>query len=168
MTKRLMLVAAGIVTVGITLWARHGGIDPNEATAAVLASTPALVAASGRVESVGEERAIGTDVVARLVHVLVDEGEAVDAAPEWERLAPVHLQTVCMRHSPAAMAGDEARLGPHNLAIARKINESGAAYLTPAVLKGRQMIRVSIGAETTERRDVEALWERLREAASGG
>jgi aromatic-L-amino-acid/L-tryptophan decarboxylase len=33
----------------------------------------------------------------------------------------------------------------------------GAAYLTPSLLKGRQMIRVSIGAEATERRHVEAL-----------
>jgi len=38
--------------------------------------------------------------------------------------------------------------------------------LTPSVLKGRQMIRVSIGAEPTERRHVEALWSALQEAAS--
>jgi aromatic-L-amino-acid decarboxylase len=88
---------------------------------------------------------------------------AVDAADGWERVAPVPLQTVCMRHVPPGLDG--AALDAHNLAIARRINESGAAYLTPAVLKGRQIIRVSIGAETTERRHIEALWAHLEETA---
>jgi aromatic-L-amino-acid decarboxylase len=89
----------------------------------------------------------------------------VDAAPEWERLAPVPLQTVCLRHVPMALAGDDAALAAHNLELARRVNAGGSAYLTPSVLKGRQMIRVSIGAETTERRHVEAVWEALRAAA---
>ncbi len=91
--------------------------------------------------------------------------ERVDAAPGWERLAPVPFQTVCLRHVPPALGGDEPALARHNLEIARQVNESGAAYLTPSVLKGRQMIRVSIGAETTERRHVEALWAALEAAA---
>jgi aromatic-L-amino-acid decarboxylase len=93
--------------------------------------------------------------------------EQVDAAPGWERLAPVPLQTVCLRHVPEALRGDEAALTRHNLELARRVNESGAAYLTPSQLKGRQMIRVSIGAEPTERRHVEALWAALETAARG-
>jgi aromatic-L-amino-acid decarboxylase len=89
----------------------------------------------------------------------------VDSAAGWERLAPVPLQTVCLRHVPPALAGDEPALTRHNLEIARRVNESGAAYLTPSLLKGRQVIRVSIGAETTERRHVEALWAALQAAA---
>ncbi len=92
-------------------------------------------------------------------------GGQVDAAPEWERCAPVHLQTVCLRHVPAALRGDEAALAKHNLAIARAVNRSGRAYVTPSVLKGRQMVRVSIGAETTELRHVERVWSLLRDAA---
>ena len=92
--------------------------------------------------------------------------DQVDAAPDWERLAPVPLQTVCVRHVPPALAGDEPALTEHNLAIARRINDSGAAYLTPSELKGRQMLRASIGAETTERHHVEALWRELQAAAS--
>ncbi len=91
--------------------------------------------------------------------------EQVDAAPGWERLAPVPLQTVCLRHVPQALRGDEPALARHNLELARRVNESGAAYLTPSVLKGRQMIRVSIGAEPTERRHVEAVWAALEAAA---
>jgi aromatic-L-amino-acid decarboxylase len=92
--------------------------------------------------------------------------QQVDAAPGWERLAPVPLQTVCLRHRPAG-EGDEARLAKHNLAIAARVNESGRAYLTPSVLKGKQMIRVSVGTERTERRHVEAVWEELQKAAKG-
>lgn len=89
--------------------------------------------------------------------------EQVDAAPDWERLAPVPLQTVCLRHLKPGL--DEAALAAHNLDIARRVNEGGKAYLTPSVLKGTQMLRVSIGAEATERRHVEALWEALKSAA---
>jgi len=91
--------------------------------------------------------------------------EQVDAAADWERLAPVTLQTVCLRHVPSRLIGDETALTRHNLEIARRVNESGTAYLTPSVLKGRQMIRVSIGAEPTERRHVEAVWVALQQAA---
>jgi aromatic-L-amino-acid decarboxylase len=89
----------------------------------------------------------------------------IDATPGWQRTAPVHLQTVCLRHEPAALVGDEAALAAHNLALAARVNTSGKAYLTPSVLKGQQILRVSIGAEGTERRHVEALWALLRGAA---
>lgn len=88
----------------------------------------------------------------------------VDADPHWQRLAPVPLQTVCIRHCPPGMT-DEAALSAHNLAIARSINDSGFAYLTPSVLKGRQMLRVSIGALQTEQAHVEQLWGALSRAA---
>ncbi len=88
----------------------------------------------------------------------------VDAAPGWERVAPVPLQTVALRHLPPGET-DEARLAAHNLGIARRVNEGGLAYLTPSVLKGRQIIRVSVGAERTERRHLEALWRLMQEEA---
>lgn len=91
--------------------------------------------------------------------------DRVDAAAGWERLAPVPLQLVCLRHVPGGER-DEARLAAHNLAIARKVNEGGRAYVTPAVLKGRQLIRVSFGSIATEPRHVEALWAVLQEAAA--
>jgi aromatic-L-amino-acid/L-tryptophan decarboxylase len=90
--------------------------------------------------------------------------EQVDAAPGWERLAPVPLQTVCLRHLPPGER-DEARIAAHNLAIAKRVNESGRAYVTASVLHGKQILRVSIGAAATERADVEAVWALLRDAA---
>ena len=79
----------------------------------------------------------------------------IGKTPGWELVAPVQLQTVCIRHT----TGD-------NLAIARRVNDRGRAYLTPSVLDGAQIIRISIGAERTERADVAALWAALQEAAT--
>jgi aromatic-L-amino-acid decarboxylase len=88
----------------------------------------------------------------------------VDHTPGWERMAPVPLQTVCVRHLPEIQCGPE-ELDRHNLEITDRINKAGRFYLTPAVLKGRQMIRVSIGSENTDRDAVRALWAAMREAA---
>jgi aromatic-L-amino-acid decarboxylase len=89
----------------------------------------------------------------------------VQAAPCWKVLAPVPLQTVCVRHEPPGLQGEP--LDRHTLAWAERINRSGAAYLTPAILDGRWMVRVSIGAEATEREHVEALWRLMRQEAEG-
>jgi aromatic-L-amino-acid/L-tryptophan decarboxylase len=89
----------------------------------------------------------------------------VGAAPGWRVLAPVPLQTLCVRHEPAGLEGEA--LDRHTLGWAERINRSGAAYLTPALLEGRWMVRVSIGAIATERSHVEALWAAMRRGAEG-
>ncbi|MGE5377245.1 MAG: pyridoxal phosphate-dependent decarboxylase family protein [Bacteroidota bacterium] len=89
--------------------------------------------------------------------------EQVQAAPDWRVLAPVPLQTVCVRHEPPGVEGEA--LDKHTLAWVERVNNSGGAYLTPATLDGRWMVRVSIGSLTTERRHVEALWELMQHEA---
>ena len=89
----------------------------------------------------------------------------VASAPPWRVLAPVPLQTLCVRHEPPGLEGEA--LDRHTLAWAERINRSGAAYLTPATLDGRWMVRVSIGALPTERADVERLWAAMRREAEG-
>jgi aromatic-L-amino-acid decarboxylase len=91
--------------------------------------------------------------------------EAVRSAPDWRVLAPVPLQTVCVRHEPPGLVGEA--LDRHTLDWAERVNRSGAAYLTPASLDGRWMVRVSIGAEPTEREHLEALWDLMRGEAEG-
>ncbi len=89
----------------------------------------------------------------------------VRAEPHWRVLAPVALQTVCLRHEPPGVEGDA--LDRHTLDWVDRVNRSGDAYLTPSMLDGRWMARVSIGAEPTEREHVAALWDLMREAAVG-
>jgi aromatic-L-amino-acid decarboxylase len=106
---------------------------------------------------------------ARIRHHLVlaaELAEWVDAAPEWERLAPVPFSTVCFRHVPPALAGDEAALDIHNAAVMEAVNRSGDAFLSHTKLRGRFTIRLAIGNLRTERRHVERAWELLRQAAT--
>jgi aromatic-L-amino-acid decarboxylase len=85
------------------------------------------------------------------------------ATPPWQVLAPVTLQTLCVRHEPAGLTADA--LDRHTLGWVDAINRSGQAYLTPAMLDDRWMARISIGAELTERDHVAALWRLMQRAA---
>jgi aromatic-L-amino-acid decarboxylase len=89
--------------------------------------------------------------------------EQVSSTPHWRVLAPVRLQTVCIRHEPPGLSGEA--LDKHTTGWAERVNRSGDAYLTPAVIDGRWMVRVSIGAIATEAEDVAALWQTIRRTA---
>jgi aromatic-L-amino-acid/L-tryptophan decarboxylase len=91
--------------------------------------------------------------------------DQVRSTTSWRVLAPAPLQTVCIRHEPPGLEGDD--LDEHTLGWADRVNRSGDAYLTPAILDGRWMVRVSIGAELTERHHVEALWSLIQREAEG-
>jgi aromatic-L-amino-acid decarboxylase len=94
--------------------------------------------------------------------------ELVAAAPGWRVVAPVNLQTVCVRHHPAPPDGsalDGEALDKHTTGWVEAVNRSGAAYLTPAVVDGRWLARVSVGALATEAADVEAVWAAMQAAA---
>jgi aromatic-L-amino-acid decarboxylase len=90
----------------------------------------------------------------------------VDAEPGWERLAPVPFSTVCFRHVPPALAGDDESLDAHNAAIMDAVNGTGEVFLSHTKLRGRFTIRLAIGSLRTERRHVERAWELLRTAAA--
>jgi aromatic-L-amino-acid decarboxylase len=87
----------------------------------------------------------------------------VRGTPDWKVLAPVPLQTLCVRHEPPGIVGED--LDRHTRGWAERVNRSGAAYLTPATLDGQWVVRVSIGAEPTEREHVAALWRLMRQEA---
>jgi aromatic-L-amino-acid/L-tryptophan decarboxylase len=92
------------------------------------------------------------------------------SASGWKVLAPVPFQTVCVRHEPTEIVGDDAApraaLDAHTLRWCAAINDSGAAFLTPSILDGQWMVRVSIGAEPTERRHVQRVWALMQEEAN--
>lgn len=90
--------------------------------------------------------------------------EQIVPAPDWEILAPVTLQTLCVRHVPAGIAADQ--LDEHTLDWVARINNSGAAYLTPTQLNGQWAVRISIGAEATTIEHVKKLWETMKAAVN--
>jgi len=89
--------------------------------------------------------------------------QQVEATLNWEVVAPVNLQTVCVRHRPDNLQGDA--LDQHTLNWVNEINQSGKAFLSPSKLDNRWMVRVSIGVEATEREHVKQLWTLMRETA---
>jgi aromatic-L-amino-acid decarboxylase len=90
---------------------------------------------------------------------------ALDAAPDWERLAPVPFSTVCFRFRPERFAADEPALDALNAAIMDAVNRSGEVFLSHTRLRGRFTIRLAIGNLRTEVRHVERAWELLQIAA---
>jgi aromatic-L-amino-acid/L-tryptophan decarboxylase len=87
----------------------------------------------------------------------------IRAQPNWSVVAPVQLQTVCVRYELPGQSQDV--VDQWTIAWVNQINHSGQAYLTPAKLDDRWMVRVSIGSLLTERSDVEALWALMRQTA---
>jgi aromatic-L-amino-acid decarboxylase len=114
-------------------------------------------------------RWFGVDGLRRRVRRHIELARAfagwVDAAPDWERLAPVPFATVCFRHRPPAIGSDEPALDRHNAAVMDAVNRTGEIFLSHTKLNGRFAIRVSVGNVRTEARHVERAWELLQVAA---
>ena len=92
----------------------------------------------------------------------------IDAAPDWERLAPVPFSTVCFRYRPAGATSD--RLDDLNAALMEAVNRTGEVFLSHTRLDGTFVIRLAVGNLRTDPRHVERAWELLRReaAALGG
>jgi aromatic-L-amino-acid/L-tryptophan decarboxylase len=90
----------------------------------------------------------------------------VDAAPDWERLAPVPFSTVCFRWRPPGWSGTDEALDVANAAIMDAVNRTGEVFLSHTRLDGRFTMRVAIGNLRTEARHIERTWVLLREAAA--
>jgi aromatic-L-amino-acid decarboxylase len=88
----------------------------------------------------------------------------VRRTPGWSVVSPVILQTVCVRHQPSGLAGDD--LDRHTLDWADRVNRSGESYLTPAQVDGRWMVRVSLGGLTTEPEHIVRVWQAMQQAAA--
>jgi aromatic-L-amino-acid decarboxylase len=76
-------------------------------------------------------------------------GERISGDARFELVAPVNMGLVCFR----LRQGDEA-----TRELMKRINDSGAFFVSHTALGGRFAIRVAIGNIRTEWRDVEELW----------
>ncbi|MGB1256362.1 MAG: pyridoxal phosphate-dependent decarboxylase family protein [Thiolinea sp.] len=93
----------------------------------------------------------------------------IETTADWEVLAPVDLQTICIRHVPKDANGTPLSgeaLDKHTLDWVNRVNSSGEAFMSPSMLDGRWMVRISIGVENTEREHVKRLWELLQKAVA--
>jgi len=84
---------------------------------------------------------------------------AVDAHPQFDRVAPVPFSVVCFRYR----GSDD-----QNQALLDKVNQSGRVFLSGTVLHGQFVLRLAIGNLATQWRDVEEAWQLLLSAAGAG
>jgi aromatic-L-amino-acid decarboxylase len=96
---------------------------------------------------------VARDRIRRDVGLAEELAGWVEADPAFELAAPRRLNLVCLR-----VAGDDDAATDE---LIERINSAGEFHVTRTVLDGRSVLRVSIGARTTERANVEALWSAL-------
>ncbi|HLH64210.1 MAG TPA: pyridoxal-dependent decarboxylase [Solirubrobacteraceae bacterium] len=81
----------------------------------------------------------------------------VAAEPGWELCAPRHFSLVCFR----LKRDDEA-----NRRLLERVNASGEAFLSHAVLRGRYVLRLAVGQMATTEPDLARTWDALRREAA--
>ena len=64
----------------------------------------------------------------------------IEAAEDFELMAPVPLALLCLRYRPAGV-DDPAEIDAINETLLERVNDSGLAYLTHTRLGGRYVIR---------------------------
>ncbi len=113
-------------------------------------------------------RSYGVAGIRRLIAAHIDLAREVarwiDDAPDFERMAPRSLALVNFRYHPNGV-DDPVALDRLNARLLEDLNDSGALYLTPNRVGGAYTIRLVIGQTRTERRHVEAAWQRIQETA---
>ncbi|MGZ4286284.1 MAG: aspartate aminotransferase family protein, partial [Solirubrobacteraceae bacterium] len=92
----------------------------------------------------------GVELAEQFERWIVDE-------PGWELGAPRRFSLVCFR-----LEGDDER----NRRLLERVNASGEMFISQAVLKGRYVLRLAIGALRTTDADVQRAWDVLRREAS--
>ena len=89
----------------------------------------------------------------------------IEADPDFELMAPVPFGLVCFRYHPPGKS--EEALDAMNARLLAAVNASRVRFLTHTRLGGRYVIRLVVGQRATERADVLAAWDALRDAARG-
>jgi aromatic-L-amino-acid/L-tryptophan decarboxylase len=92
------------------------------------------------------------------MHLANEIARKIDEAPDFERLAPVPLNTICFCYTPAGMR-DREELNRINETLLETVNDTGEAYFTHTTLRGMYTIRFVIGQTYVEKRHVDEAWE---------
>lgn len=91
--------------------------------------------------------------------------ELVDAADDFELLAPAELSICCFRYVPPGRKPGDAELDRLNERIMGRVQTGGRAYLSNATVSGRFALRACITNFRTTKSDIEKTIEAIRDAA---
>ncbi|MDZ7267523.1 MAG: pyridoxal-dependent decarboxylase [candidate division KSB1 bacterium] len=86
----------------------------------------------------------------------------VDRHPDFERLAPVPMSTICFRAHPASL-NEESRLNELNERLLHAVNRTGEAFLSHTKIDGRFVLRLVISHLRVTPADVERVWAVLQQ-----
>jgi aromatic-L-amino-acid decarboxylase len=86
----------------------------------------------------------------------------IEEDERFELMAPVEFGLVCFRYNPGDRSEDE--LTALNQRLLEEVNNTRKTLLTQTTLKGKYVIRVSIGQRTTKERHVEEVWGLVTDA----
>lgn len=86
----------------------------------------------------------------------------IGADDRFDVVAPHPLSMVCLR----VRGSDDADGDTRTDALVERLNATGEVHVTRTVLDGRSVLRLSVGARTTERAHVEQLWSLVQAAVA--
>jgi aromatic-L-amino-acid decarboxylase len=86
----------------------------------------------------------------------------VEADSLFELMAPVPLSLVCFRLNDGR---SEEELDKINRQLLESLNQTGKLHLTQTSLRGKYVIRLCVGAWTTQEDDVRKAWEMIQKTA---
>ena len=113
-------------------------------------------------------RSYGVDGLKRIIARHIDWAREaagwVEAAPDFELMAPLSLALFNFRYHPPGI-DDEATLERLNEALLHRLNDGGRVYLTQNRVAGTYAIRFAIGQTYTEHRHVAAAWDEIQTTA---
>ncbi|HXG88728.1 MAG TPA: aminotransferase class I/II-fold pyridoxal phosphate-dependent enzyme [Vicinamibacterales bacterium] len=106
------------------------------------------------------------DAMSGNIAVAQELAAAIDASPDFKRLAPVPLSIVCFRYLPPGMTDPEA-INAFNKQLMVAVQLDGDSYLSNAMLGSTFALRACIVNFRTSPDDVERLLATIRRIATG-
>jgi aromatic-L-amino-acid decarboxylase len=102
-------------------------------------------------------------IIERQIELAQYLASKIDELKDFERLGEVETAVCCFRFVPeAARRLDVAALDHLQRALQQRVEQSGEAWISTTVLKGRRALRVNINSFLTERRHIADLVELLK------
>ncbi len=81
----------------------------------------------------------------------------IEAAPDFERLAPVEFSLVCFHYKPAGNWTPQ-QLAAINKALLETLNQSGDVYLTHTKIQGHYALRLVVAQTQVALQHIEKAW----------
>jgi aromatic-L-amino-acid decarboxylase len=103
------------------------------------------------------------EILRRHLRIAREFAEHIRAASDFALMAPVPLNLVCFRYTPAGLP--PAALGDLNLRLLEELNRTGKLFLTHTKLNGEVALRMVIGQTNVQQRHVDAAWELISTTA---